>query len=283
MDIKKLESDICSTILNFFNDNDIKYNETNITFDNMLQEWFNICDKFVSIKQRKVFFSKELQEKINSHSIDDETIRLINLMKDKFEQGHNINPYLSKNISNSTVVDKLLTMWRIHHLHLTDEMDGRMAKRSDKYILFLIGNNSVYFLDQTKHLNGKEFASRIFLSILKNNNWLNMVGIQEMSDVQSINYEISSDEELYNAWKGNINFNLFKIDDQIYCNINGLTMAGTSLDHRLKLNDFNKYLYNCSKNPNIEYLHCEIDKEFMQLKIHIKNFGSNFVITIEGD
>lgn len=282
MNVEIMKQDVVSKILECFNENGIESRGNN--FEDCILQWMDICDKRIAAKKRKVVFSKELQEKINNNSIDSETIRLINVFKSKFEEGNDICPYLSKNIKKPTSIDYLLTIWRIHHLHLNEKIVGDMCERSDKYILFMIHNEVVYFLDLTKHLSGKEFASRYLLNILENNNWLDYVSIYRSSEIKNVSYEITSDEEMFNFWKSNINYFVYKLGESYYTNINGLTCAGTSLNNQLNICNLNKSLFRASQNDSISYSRTKIDIKMLKLTIYIfANNKEQAWITIEGE
>ncbi len=282
MNVINMKRDVTLKIREYFIQNNIKFNAN--TFEDYICEWMDICDKRVIAKKRKVIFSKELQRKIDNNEINDETKQLINVFKLKFENGDNIMPYLSTNIKNATTIDYLLTMWRIHHLHLTNKLKDDMSERSDKYILFTIHDDNVYFLDQTKHLAKSEFASRYLLELLDNNNWLHFVSIFKSPQILSVEYEITSDDELYRIWKSNLNHSVYKIGDSFYTNINGLTFAGTSLQNQLCICDLNKAIFRVSQLEQISYSRSEIDGEKMRLSIYYfyKNEEHEW-IRIEGE
>lgn len=282
MNIEKMKEDIVLKIKTYFSDNNILSNSN--SFDDYISDWLDICDKKIISKKRKVFYSKELQHKIDTNEIDDKTKSLIECFKQKFENGEDISPFLSKNIKNVTTIDKLLTIWRIHHLHLTDQLNGEMSDRSDKYLLFILFQDNIYFLDQTKHLSKSEFASRYLLEILANNNWLHFVSIFNSPDVVSTSYEITSDEELYNFWKTNINYCTFKIGNAFYTNINGLTLAGTSLQNQLLICDLNRALYRASQSNEIIYNRTELDSKTLKITIYCFYNGNEVEwINIGGD
>lgn len=158
-----------------------------------------------------------------------------------------------------------------------------MSKRSDKYILFVINQDNVYFLDQTKHLSGSEFASRYLLEILANNNWLHFVSIIDSPEVASTSYEITSDEEMYKFWKSNINYCVFKIGNAFYTNINGLTMTGTSSQNQLHICNLNKALYSASQSNEIIYNRTELDSKTLKITIYCCYNGNEVEwITIGG-
>lgn len=270
MDINCLKEDVVKKIVNYFNKKDIHYDKNDVTFDNILRLWLENCDKRVSIKPHKVLFSKELQNKIDSNELNVAIKELIYKFKNKFEAGENINPYLSRNTLTNNV-DYLLNIWRIHHLHLIDDNveSKHLSARSGEYLLFINDVDTVYFLDQTKHLKKEEFASRNFLKILKNNNWLNLVNISPAKNIVSLQHEINSDEEIYNLWKANINLVAFKIGDDIYQTSNAVTMASTNLMIQQEIMKLNKKLQQLSSRDDLSYSITEIDENRMEFNIFI--------------
>jgi len=286
MDIKNLENDLIFTIKNYLDNNNIKYKKSITSLNDYVLTWFEICNKRIISKPRKVIYSKELSEKINSNKIDEKTKNLIEKFKNKFIVGENINPYLSKNISKVRSIDYLLNVWRIHHLHLTDDsvVLNQMSERSDKYILFIIYDDIVFFLDQTKHLTGKEFASKHFLEILKNNNLLEKVGITVAERIININYEVENDDELYKLWKGNINLITFKINNTIYQNINATTLSSNNFLSMQQVCNLNKCLFNQIKDKELVYDHIEFDEDKLKINIYCKKNEKIFLMmTIDGE
>ena len=286
MDIKKLENDLINTIKKYLNKNNIKYDNSIASLNDFLLIWLEICNKRIINKPRSVIYSKELSKKIINGEIDEETKNLIEKFKLKFANGENINPYLSKNISNAKSIDYLLNIWRIHHLHLIDDevTSNKMSKRSNKYILFIIVDDTVYFLEQTKHLNSEEFASKYFLEILKNNNLLEKVGITVANRIVDIEYEVKNDYELYNLWKSNMNITAFKIGNTIYQNINTTTLSGNNSLFVLQMCDLNKYLFKKSNDKEIMYDHIEFDEYNLKIYIYGKKCNKKFLmITIDGE
>ena len=180
----------------------------------------------------------------------------------------------------------MLNIWRIHHLHLSDDEVtlNKMSTRSDKYILFIIVDDIVYFLEQTKHLNGEEFASKYFLEILKNNNLLEKVGITAANRIVDIGYEVKNDYELYNLWKSNMNIIAFKIGNIIYQNINTTTLSGNNTIFVSHICDLNKYLFKKSNDKETMYDHVEFDEDKLKIYVYGKKCNEKFLmITIDGE
>lgn len=278
VNIDDMKIEIISKIRDYFDNKKINYKDGN--FETYINQWLDISDKVIVPKKRNVIYSKELEEKIKNNKINEETIELIKKFKLKFEVGEDICQYLSKNITDSSCIDNLLTIWRIHHLHLTDELKENFSKRSDKYILFLIHNDIVYFLDQTKHLAKEEFASKYFIELLANNNWLHFVSIYPAQNVVSTNYEINSDAEMYKLWTTNVNCSTFKIGDSYYTNLNGKTCGGTSLQNQNCIIELNKFLFKLSESSQASFIGCEINSNLMQLAIYFSNNGIEYKLLV---
>ena len=285
MDINCLKEEIVKKIVEYFNKKGICYNEDDTSFNKILQLWLENCDKRIPIKPHKVLFSKELQNKIYANELNDDIKELIYKFKDKFEAGENINPYLSRNTLTNNV-DYLLNLWRIHHLHLIDDNveNKQLSSRSGEYLLFINDIDTVYFLDQTKHLKKEEFASKKFLEILKNNNWLGLVNISPAKDIISLSCEFNSDEEIYNLWKSNINLVAFKIGNDFYQTTNATTRASTNLKVQQEVMKLNKKLQQLSGRKDLSYSITEIDEDKMEFNIFIYKENTTMCeINIQGE
>lgn len=283
-DISQLKVKIVEIIKGYFDISKISYNKSDSSFNAMLCNWLNVCDKRIAPLPRHVQYTKELAKKISSKELDENTIKNIEKFKARFQNGEDINSYLSNNINN-TSFDKLLTMWRIHHLHLTDDvaLPNKMSKRSDKYLLFIIFNDVVYFLDQTPHLHKETFASRSFLQILKNNDLLEYVGIYPSENIVEINEEVKSDQELYKLWTSHINLCVFKIENQIFQTCNGQTLLGTNLNHQLTICNINKIL-NSEIVKSFNKFCVEFDENLMQLNVYVLSGNEEkLILSIKGD
>lgn len=113
--------------------------------------WISFAIRLIEPKERETHFSKGFWERAPS-----DYWRSINCLADKFEYGHDVNPYMSTSLKNAMLgkkADLLWTDWEIHHFHLNGEISGgsRYSERSD-YILFaIVGDDFVCFLDVKKH------------------------------------------------------------------------------------------------------------------------------------
>lgn len=134
----------------------------------LLTALFNLQDKIVSVKRRTVHISKELRAKEIEKPYND----YLKQIRNKFKNGKDIKPHLSKWSEKPYKKDLLLYDWGIHHLHLNNELDDEgFIVRSD-YILFIIlKEDDVYFIDVTKHRleDRTEFSQQYLLGIVKRN------------------------------------------------------------------------------------------------------------------
>lgn len=182
--------------------------------DELYLQWLNIRRKHPLPHARKVIFSKEIKNKLSDNSELDE---LVSYFKEKFEIGEDISGHLSKTIYQADHWDILLNHWNIYHLHLNKrEADtlSQMSKNRAEYLLFvIIREDDVLFLDVRKHPKGSGFTALSFLEIAQNNGWIQYCGLQK-TDICNITPKVSSDDQIYQLYKKNINF---------YIEINGIT------------------------------------------------------------
>jgi hypothetical protein len=147
----------------------------NIDYTNLkdlLKQYYTIIYKLIfPLKPRTVSYSQELEEKIRNNSIPQNKLDSLEEVKEKFENGEDVNSYLSRGSLESKVEDGLLIDWRVHHLHLSlNKVSGDyFYKRSDWLLLFYYDPDQVCFIDVSKHLKGTEWAYDDILSIFEKN------------------------------------------------------------------------------------------------------------------
>lgn len=125
----------------------------------------------VPMEPRTVLISEELQDKIDHRLIPDKYIPIIYEIKEKFENGEDLNPFLSKDAFQPEKQDGLLFDWGIKHLHLSTEVSpqGYLKKRTEYQLIFYQKDNNVYFIDVLIHPKGDEWAKDDFINILERN------------------------------------------------------------------------------------------------------------------
>jgi len=132
-----------------------KHDEKGISVDyddvhELLMKFLNIKFKLVDIKPRKVFYSAELKSKMSSEPYFD----VLKIIEEKFKNGKDITPHLSKLVLDPENQDGLLNDWGIHHLHLSNTKTNPNDKfyvRSDYLLMFILGFDFVCFLDVRPH------------------------------------------------------------------------------------------------------------------------------------
>ncbi|GLI57973.1 hypothetical protein PM10SUCC1_34870 [Propionigenium maris DSM 9537] len=145
------------------------------TDNEILYKYFNIIRRSIPIKRYSCFISRELKEKLELKEVDVEAILGI---KRSFEQGKNINPYLSTGIKRLYVMnerrkkkkskkeiereekvqreDNMFYQYGIYHFHLGTLNEGeRYAGRTGPLLFAYIDieKSNVYFLDVQNHGN----------------------------------------------------------------------------------------------------------------------------------
>ncbi|WP_321421698.1 hypothetical protein [uncultured Methanobacterium sp.] len=116
----------------------------------LLRKYINIKTKLIDNNPRKVFYSSELQSKI----LNEPYFNVLKKIEKKFEEGDDINPYLSRQSLKPDSQDGLLNDWGIHHLHLSDTKrspNDQFYSRSDYLLMVIVGNDFVCFLDVRPH------------------------------------------------------------------------------------------------------------------------------------
>lgn len=134
----------------------------------LLTAFFNLQDKTVSTKRRRVHISKELRAKEIEKPYND----YLKQIRNKFKNGKDINPYLSTMSVKPYKKDLLLYDWGIHHLHINNKINNKgFIERSDYILFFVLKEDDVYLIDVSKHKleDRTEFSQQNLLVILRRN------------------------------------------------------------------------------------------------------------------
>ena len=249
--------------------------------NNALLEYFSIFGKLIAPKKRNVFYSKELQDKINNASFTgkdgsivsseeaEEIKNLISHFDKLFKDGNDINNHLSTGIFVANRPDTLLYTWNVKHIHLNTKeavSKGDMHDNRSGWLLFVIvgddvngennkenrenkGECAVYFLDVQYHPKGSGFSSYHFLEIIHNNGWMEKAGFVPIpqGEPQSVEFTVSDTETLYKLYKAHINIP-FKFQGTVYFPKAGMTTAGTNVQDTLNFNHWKRRLQQGFKN-----------------------------------
>ncbi len=151
--------------------------------DKLLKDYLTLMLKLiVSMIPRTVLISAELKDKIDNQLIPNEFILVVNEIKEKFENGKDLNPFLSKDAFQPKKQDGLLFDWGIKHLHLSTGISsqGYLNKRTGYQLIFFLKDDKVYFIDVFEHPKGDEWAKDDFIKILEKN-WQSLLNDSRMS------------------------------------------------------------------------------------------------------
>lgn len=219
----------------------------------LLYELFNLNDKLVTPRKRKVHISKELGNK----ELPSNYIKYISEIKSKFERGENINRYLGKGSFKPDGKDLLLCEWGIYHLHLNEEVYERgFIKRSAYLLFFMIDENNVYFIDVTKHQikDRTEFVQSHQLKIVKQN-WNFLIEHKKLKGVSpAYNLSDKQHKQLRNKGYSTIT----EIDGESYALLNGaISSAKTNIMYT-------------RESFQVHQVMRDIEKDLLSRKEHLK-------------
>lgn len=280
----ELKLKISNSIYEYYSNINMRHDFSRKDYEALTLSLFDLNRKWISAHKRKVFYSKELRDKVESKKIEQKCIDLIHDFECKFVNGENINSHLSKNIYSPSRLDKLLLYWKIHHLHLNNKsvksFNQMSSNRSEYYLLFLIDKYNVYFLDITTHLKGAEFSSLNFLEIIFNNNWESVVPFVELPNVTGVSFEISDKEQLNRFWNANINYLTYNHNGKYYGNISGVMLNGNSIEDMDCFCNLNKILFYISNQHNVIFKNVKVMSDNCILKIELSIDKADKIIEI---
>lgn len=196
---------------------------------NLLVALFNVQDKTVSVKRRRVHISEELKDK----EIEEPYNEYLKLIRNKFKNAKDINPHLSGGSTKLYKKDLLLYDWGIHHLHLNNKLNSKgLIERSDYLLFFVLKEDDVYFIDVTKHKleDRTEFSQQYLLGIVKKN-WPHL--LEPFKIPATLSGTI--DDKSYSSLRGAGIVTFANVDGEGYTLMGGgISTAKTNLTHTRK-------------------------------------------------
>lgn len=280
--MERVKEEIRTKIIDFLKSHKIKCDD-DMDYTQSLLAIFDLNRKWIPTKSREVVYSNELKSKMENE-LSQDTVDLIKYFEKEFSDGNNINGHLSRNIFVSERYDSLLNQWNIHHLHLERKeatSKSKMRKnRSDTYLLFLIDDKKVYFLDCVPHLEDENFADLNFIEIVFKNNWLDVVPLRKMEGVIKVEPAIRTKEDIYKMWQANINISAFEFENEFYFVGNGVNLAGNNMSDVSTICDLNKILSKYSQDSEFSLLSISVMENNCILSITVKHDGTEKHIAI---
>lgn len=199
-------------------------------------QYLNYRSKIVFPKPRKVTFSKLFEQQANKHS----NKIAISKLKIAFEEGKDVNAYLSKDSLNASKFDGLLDYYGVKHFHLGDSIENGFVKRTKDLALVFVNNNEAFFLAIKPHGRDAWHNSDI-LEILNSEkpNFLNHVKLQGVSNEGD---KIDKLDDIKLLRKFNINTFIPIHDDFFFPPGGGRTAAGCNVEHVIAMDSIVEYL-----------------------------------------
>lgn len=187
-----------NSILNFYVSNGIKWKFTDtLDFHLLLIDYFEILRKHIVPRKRNIYISKELKQKINSPEYSAWETRFYKI-KEKFKNGEDMNSFLSKKADENGFKDRLLTCWKMYHLHFSPE-----KKRGDMLLFAIITDDNVYMVDILPHSKEYVFSTFNLLNIA-HSNWKEIFEQYRLRGVVEMSVIIKEDKEINEFRRGGI-------------------------------------------------------------------------------
>lgn len=265
-DIKrKIHYDIKTQIHHYYDDNDIVYKDCEDPEDVIL-DFFTYLMKFIPVKKWNVLLSNKLIDEMTSGDMPAEVKHVLNKYKRLFEEGENMNVFLSDKTSGVRKPDYLMYTWKLYHLHMCDvEGRGTLSKkntRSDKLLLCIVNDytNEICFVDYIDHpTRPGDFFDLRLLKIIIENGWIEKIGFAEVPGMVpgSLNPKITDGDDIFELYsKGKMNA-MFELDGKGYGSMEPLSSSRHPYRAVKQLTRINR---------NISQLSAKV-KEYMGLEI----------------
>ncbi|MFZ7202034.1 hypothetical protein ACLSZC_02435 [Avibacterium avium] len=200
----------------------VKYNSS----ANEFIQYLNYYHKLVVSTPRRVSFSTKF-------NVSPENEKGFEELKEKFEVGEDVNPYLSKLTRKADYVDDLFDTYGIKHFHLGEASSAKESDnipRTDELALAFITDTEVFFILSKKH-SDETWYSNESLDILHNER-PDLIKHFKVTDMMNITPQISQMEDLKWCRKNNASIIVEVSDGTAYLASSlGSTLSGYSIMH----------------------------------------------------
>jgi hypothetical protein len=206
----------------------------------VLQSYFNFKHKIIHQRPREVLKSASISAKAEDLGVSE----ILKNIEQRFINGEDINPNLSKKIFHINEHDSLLNDWAIHHLHLSDikvNNNDYFNKRSDFLLFCHVTPDEVYFIDIRPHNESYVFAQRDLIRAIRDN-WPELnKKIQVGQEPMEIYPRLEDKDIAILRKKGYMTFT--QVDSFVYMPGQGSTTSGFSLEAGREMDEFHRALY----------------------------------------
>lgn len=199
---------------------DMGYRDINMK-ENIYFEYLNVIRRLVSVEPRNILLSKEFNcPKRYKKSFE--------ILKNRIQNGKNVNQYLSKGVKKLNYHDDLLNDWGIHHFHLGSEFEknSNFIRRTGPLLFVRFDNENAYFINIMKHGN---WSNQELVKII-HRNWPETIKKYRLKGVKNI-YPKPTNEEYGELRKLHISMCVEVEQDVIYMPIGmGYMSSGHSVE-----------------------------------------------------
>lgn len=230
----KLESEICkdiqSKIQNYYDRAEILYKSADENPESTIIDFFSYLYKMIPVVKRKVEYSHDLKTKMENGELSKDHIGVLKNYERAFEEGKDMNTFLSNKTNGPNKIDFLLYTWHLYHLHMSGKfvVDKTQMKnnRSNTLLLCIINIDCVYFVDVIQHPKKAEhyFCIR-YLEIIKDNNWMEQIGFYEVPEIipESLVSEDTSEKDIFSLYSKCAINRSFMLVGKVYLPVNSMT------------------------------------------------------------
>jgi hypothetical protein len=194
----------------------------------VIERWVNLQLKLIKPVGRTVHYS----DRIVMESIPSSQQAAISTIQKAFEDGTDVNPYLSKRILSPNYTDALFSDWGIHHLHVNSTHEPSPScfiQRSDNLLFVLVHPANVYFVEIRPHGEDYVFAQKSILETI-NRNWPKLLEPYRLKGVLGVSTHVNDPEMIQKMREAGVNV-LHQIGDAVYAPMGGgLTTAATGAE-----------------------------------------------------
>lgn len=207
--IKELSYEVVSKAINTLASKQLT--ALNVKFDSITPAYMqlsNYLSKRIIVKPRRVTESSQFM-------VADEFYKGYQILKNKINNGDDLNPHLSKKILNPLFSDRFFDDYGCFHFHLGDviENDG-FIKRTGPVALAFITNDEVFFLETKMH-GTNTWTNKSVLEILHREKPYLIIN-QKASILKNISPKISTDDEISNLRNKGYSFGVTLDDGTVY-------------------------------------------------------------------
>lgn len=198
MEADEIKTHLKDRILDYYVKKKIKWKDSDTTdFSLLLVDYFEVLRKHIPPRRRKVYIAPELMQKIDTPQYAGWKKRFYEI-KEKFENGDDMNNFLSKRADENGFKDRMLTCWKMHHVHFYPE-----KKKGDMLLFAVIMEDRVYMVDVLPHNKKYVFSTFDLLNIV-HSNWREIFEPYRLRGITDVEPVITKDEDIDKLRKAGI-------------------------------------------------------------------------------